>query len=185
VDRQSRDRPVPGFSSLVGGSVLIDHEVEGGDLIDPDGTATCELQVFHTPGHSAGSISLFCAAEGALFTGDAVPVEGDLPVYDDALASVHSVQTLRSIRDFHHLLSSWDIPRRGERAYFQMERALAYLQKIHEVILHISSEGKTDSMDVANEAAAALGLPPQAVSPLLARTLEANLCVRNTRNLIR
>ena len=50
------------------------------------------LQVFHTPGHSAGSVSLLVQGEGALFCGDAVPVEGDLPVYDDAQESVQSVK---------------------------------------------------------------------------------------------
>jgi hydroxyacylglutathione hydrolase len=30
------------------------------------------LQVLHTPGHSPGSISLYCAEEGVLFSGDAL-----------------------------------------------------------------------------------------------------------------
>jgi hydroxyacylglutathione hydrolase len=51
VNLQNRERPVPGFFTLVGGSVQLDHELADGDIIDPDGTEEYELQVFHTPGH--------------------------------------------------------------------------------------------------------------------------------------
>jgi hydroxyacylglutathione hydrolase len=88
VECQNRERPVPGFSTLVGGSVKLDHELIDGSIIDPDGTEEYEIQVFHTPGHSAGSVSLLVQGEAALFCGDAVSVEGDLPVYDDAKESV-------------------------------------------------------------------------------------------------
>lgn len=64
VDLQSRERPVPGFSTVVGGPVQLDHELADGDVIDPDGTEEYELQVFHTPGHSAGSISLLVQERG-------------------------------------------------------------------------------------------------------------------------
>ena len=36
IDLQSRKRPVPGFATLVGGSVNIDHELVEGDSIEPD-----------------------------------------------------------------------------------------------------------------------------------------------------
>jgi len=92
VELQNRKRPVPGFTTLVGGSVQIDHELMDGDSIEPDETRAGEMQVFHTPGHSAGSLSLFLHNEGALFSGDVIPVTGDLPVYDDALLSVRSIK---------------------------------------------------------------------------------------------
>ena len=117
---------MPGFSTLVGGSVQLDHELADGDVIDSDGTEEYEVQVFHTPGHSAGSVSLLVQGEGALFCGDAVPVEGDLPVYDDARESMLSVKKLKAIRGIRVLLSSWDKPREGEAAYRQMDRALGY-----------------------------------------------------------
>jgi glyoxylase-like metal-dependent hydrolase (beta-lactamase superfamily II) len=184
VDLQSQQRPVPGFSTLVGGSVQLDHELADGDVIDPDGTEEYELQVFHTPGHSAGSISLLVQGEGALFCGDAVPVEGDLPVYDDAKESARSVKKLNRIRGIRILLSSWDDPREGEAAYRQMDRALAYLQKIHESVITVSADGTSDPMEIAKRAAALLRLPPQEVTPLLARTFAANIRVRDHPDLV-
>jgi glyoxylase-like metal-dependent hydrolase (beta-lactamase superfamily II) len=184
VDLQSQQRPVPGFSTLVGGSVQLDHELADGDVIDPDGTEEYELQVFHTPGHSAGSISLLVQGEGALFCGDAVPVEGDLPVYDDAKESARSVKKLNRIRGIRILLSSWDDPREGEAAYRQMDRALAYLQKIHESVITVSADGTSDPMEIAKRAAALLRLPPQEVTPLLARTFAANIRMRDHPDLV-
>jgi glyoxylase-like metal-dependent hydrolase (beta-lactamase superfamily II) len=181
---QSRERPVPGFDTLVGGPVPLEFELNEGDTIDPDGTETLEIQVLHTPGHSAGSISLFLHNEGVLFSGDVIPVPGDLPVYDDALLSVQSVKRLRTLRGIQVLLSSWDEARRGEDAYRQMGLSLDYLAKIHAVVLSSAGEGSTDPMELTRSAAAALCLPPQMVNPLLARTFSANLRVRHIPDLL-
>ena len=94
VDLQNRERPVPGFATLVGGSVSVDHELADGDTVEPDEKRGSEILVFHTPGHSKGSISLFLHSEGALFCGDAVPVAGDIPIYEDAAASALSVNSV-------------------------------------------------------------------------------------------
>jgi len=175
TDLQNSERPVPGFSMLVGGPVPVDHDLADGDTIDPDGTAGYELDVIHTPGHSAGSISLLLRSEGALFSGDAVPVAGDLPVYDDARESMRSVQRLRRVRDIRFLLSAWDELRNGAAAYDQMDRAAAYLRKIDGAVLRSAAGGTSNIMEFTRRTADALGLPPQAVSPLLARTFAANL----------
>jgi len=184
VDLQNRERPVPGFATLVGGSVNIDHELNEGDSIEPDETREGEMQVFSTPGHSAGSISLFMHNEGALFSGDAIPIPGEMPVYDDALFSVRSVNKLKTIRGIRVLLSSWDEPRKDGYAYHQMDLALKYLQHIHEVVLDSAGMGNPDLMELAIKSAAVLGLPPQAVNPLIARTFAANLRVRDRKNLL-
>lgn len=76
VDLQNRERPVPGFATLVDGSVSVDHELADGDTVETDEKRGSEILVFHIPGHSKGSISLFLHSEGALFCGDAVPVAG-------------------------------------------------------------------------------------------------------------
>jgi glyoxylase-like metal-dependent hydrolase (beta-lactamase superfamily II) len=184
VERQNRERPVPGFATLVDGPVQLDFELVDGDSIEIDATHSGELQVFHTPGHSAGSISLFLHSEGALFSGDVIPVAGDLPVYDDALASVRSVQRLRGLTGTKVILSAWDEPRKGEEAYRQMDQALAYLQKIHEAVLASAGAGYSDPLELTRKTAVALGLPPQAVNPLLTRTFEANLRILDRKNIL-
>jgi hydroxyacylglutathione hydrolase len=183
VELQNRERPVPGFATLVGGPVPLDRELGDGDSIVPDETGAGQMHVVHTPGHSPGSISLFMHGEGALFSGDAVPVPGDLPVYDDALASVQSVRRLRGLAGIRLLLPAWGEPGTGGDAYRQMDRAVEYLQRIHEAVLAGAGSGSPDPMELARKTAAALGLPPQAVNPLLARTFAANLRVRDRKSL--
>ena len=94
------------------------------------------------------------------------------------------LKKLKAIRGIRVLLSSWDEPREGEAAYRQMDRALAYLQKIHEAVITVSADGTTDPMEIAERTAALLGLPPQAVTPLLARTFAANMRVRDHPDLV-
>ncbi|MDD1687689.1 MBL fold metallo-hydrolase [Methanoregula sp.] len=183
VELQNRERPVPGFTTLVGGPVQLDFELVNGDSIETDETRAGELQVLHTPGHSPGSISLFMHSEGALISGDAIPVVGDLPIYDDAPASVLSIKRLRGLTGIGVLLSAWDEPRKGEEAYRQMDRALEYLRKIHETVLASAGDGSPDIMELTRTTAAALGLPPQAANPLLARTIAANLRARDVPDL--
>jgi hypothetical protein len=65
-----------------------------------------------------------------------------------------------------------------------MDSALLYLQKIHEVVLACAKDGSPDQMELTRKTAAALGLPPQAVNPLLTRTFAANLRVRNRKDLL-
>lgn len=52
MDRQKRERPKPGFSPLVPGSVRLDHELADRDTIDAVGTGEYEVRVYHTPGRS-------------------------------------------------------------------------------------------------------------------------------------
>ena len=184
VELQNRERPVPGFAMLVGGSVQVDHELVDGESIEPDETRVGEMLVLHTPGHSKGSISLLLHSEGALFCGDAIPVAGDLPVYEDAVASVQSVRRLYGLKGTRVLLSSWDEPRKGDAAYLQMDKALNYLQKIHKAVLASAGKDFCDLMVLTQKTATVLGLPPQAVTPLLARTFAANLQLRDKKNLL-
>jgi glyoxylase-like metal-dependent hydrolase (beta-lactamase superfamily II) len=175
VRLQDKERPVPGFATLVGGPITVDHELADGDTIEPDETRAGEMIVFHTPGHSKGSISLFLYREGALFSGDAVPVSGEMPIYEDAVESVKSVKKLLSIPGIRILFSSWDEPRAGDAAYKQMERALEYLNTIQKTVLAFSCEGICDPTELTRKTVSALGLPPEAANPLLSRTFAANL----------
>ncbi len=184
VELQNRERPVPGFATLVGGSVQIDHELVDGDCIEIDERDAREIQVFHTPGHSQGSISLFMHSDGVLFSGDAIPVKGDLPIYDDALVSVQSVQRLRKLTGIRTLLSAWDEPKKGTDVYLQMDLAVTYLQTIHEAVCTNADTDSPNMMELTRKTAAAIGLPPEVVNPMFTRTVAAHLRVRDRKNLL-
>ncbi len=175
VDLQCRERPVPGFYSLVGGSVNIDYLVEEGDILDlGDGLS---IEVIHTPGHSEGSISLWLPADRALFSGDAVPLPGDIPIYDDYESSISSINKLKAVEGIHNLLSAWDVPRDGDYAYKLMGESINFLKQIHELVGENATgyTSQTDIMDLCRRVVRALGLPATAATPMLARSLQANL----------
>jgi glyoxylase-like metal-dependent hydrolase (beta-lactamase superfamily II) len=63
----------------VHGSTPPDIEMEDGGVFE---VADVTLEVIFTPGHSSGSVSLYCDELQALFTGDAVTEAGPVP-HDD------------------------------------------------------------------------------------------------------
>jgi len=180
---QNRERPVPGFDLLVGGSAQAGRVLADGDVISLGREHSLDLIVFHTPGHSPGSVSLLLQSDGVLFAGDAVPVPGDLPVYDDAAASVRSAQRLSRIDGITTLLSSWDEPRQGILAYKAINDGLFFIRQVHGAVIAAAGDGTPDLMDLCRNVAGILGLPPAAATPLLARTFAAHLRARGSAEL--
>ena len=64
-----------------------------GDVVDLGDRA---FEVLHTPGHTAGSISLWEVATGTLFTGDALYVD-DKRSWDDRAAFLRSLERIRAL----------------------------------------------------------------------------------------
>jgi glyoxylase-like metal-dependent hydrolase (beta-lactamase superfamily II) len=58
------------------GSTHPDIDMEDGGVFE---IADVTLEVIATPGHSSGSVSLYCDELGAVFTGDAVSIAGPVP----------------------------------------------------------------------------------------------------------
>ncbi len=183
VQLQARERPVPGFDSLVSGPVPVNRALEDGEVFDLG--CGLKLRVIHTPGHSKGSISILLLGYMVLFSGDAIPVPGEMPVYEDVLASVESIKKLKNIPGIHHLLSSWDEPRKGDEVYRRMDEGLEYLQRIHTAVITCSGDkAKPDTMELCRCVLGELGIPPDAANPLAAKSLASNLAVRNRRIII-
>ncbi len=174
VDRQFRERPVPGFQDIVEGWVPVDKLLLGGEIIDLGGGD--ELQVIHTPGHSRGHIALFHPRTGALFSGDAVPVPGGLPIYTDAAEALASIRRLQLIEDVQVLLSSWDRPRRGEEIAATLQAGVEYMQRMHRLVREQQAAHRRErARGITTRVVAALGLPPAMVNPLLMASVQAHI----------
>ncbi len=183
VQLQAKERPVPGFDTLVAGSLAVNRLLEDGEVFDLG--CGLKLQVFHTPGHSKGSISILLLGYQALFTGDAIPVPGDLPVYEDVLASVASVKKLKAVADIRYLLPSWDKPRKGEMVYPRIDEGLTYLQRIHDAVrMCAGNDASPDIQKLSECVLKELGLPPELANPLVARTFAANLAIRDRKEIV-
>jgi glyoxylase-like metal-dependent hydrolase (beta-lactamase superfamily II) len=152
----------------------VDRILNEGDSIDLG--KGLRLEVIHTPGHSKGSISLLLRDQGILFCGDAVPLSHEMPIYDDAAASVHSVEKLKAVEGINYLLASWDSPREGGFAYEALDKGLRWLQRIDDAVLKFDQPGPAgDPMAWCVRVLNELGLPPVLANPLVARSFQANV----------
>jgi glyoxylase-like metal-dependent hydrolase (beta-lactamase superfamily II) len=174
VDRQFRERPVPGFHEIVESWVPVDRMLRDGDTVEiGDGT---ELQVIHTPGHSPGQIALFHPGERALFCADAVPVAGGLPIYTDAEAAIASIRRLQMLDGVDVLLSSWDDPRHGAEVAETLRAGIEYMQRLHQLVRQQQAEmPEGDVRAVTAGVIDVLGLPAAMVNPLLMASIKAHM----------
>ena len=174
VNLQEKERPVPNFHSLVEGSVEVDEILEDGDVLNLG--ENISLKIIHTPGHSEGSISLLIPEEGVLFTGDVIPIKGDLPIYDDAVESIHSIEKLKEIKGIKVLLASWDEPRKENDAYEVMDEGLDYLNQIQMSVNKIAkNKSNLTPLDFCKLVLKDLGIPEVAANQIVARSFQANL----------
>jgi hydroxyacylglutathione hydrolase len=181
TEKQFKERPVPGFHNLVGGSVAVDRLLADGEIVEV-GKTSC--QVVHTPGHSRGSITLLFENEKVMMTGDSLPLPKDMPIYDDIVASVHSIKTLKKLKNYKILLSSWEAPIHGyERIEQRFDDSLQYLCRIHEMVLKVNSQYTGDLTALCRHVVLEMGLPPSAANPLVARSLASNLSAMDIADL--
>ena len=171
---QFSKRPVPGFHNLIKESVEVGSVLEDGDILKMEGGPN--IKVFHTPGHSSGSISLLVHEDNALITGDAVPIAGDIPIYEDVTETVASLKKIKSIVDINTLLPAWSEPVEGQRVYKTINESLEYIQHIHEIIRGIENKShNTDPMYICAKVIETLGLPTAAVNALVAKSFISHM----------
>jgi len=167
---QERERPVPGFSGLVGGPVAVTRLIHDGELIGlGEGRA---LEVLHTPGHSAGSISLMLHPEMVVFSGDTIPVPDTAPIYDDPKATLLSIQRLMNIDQVTYLLPSWDEPHEGKEAYRVMQEGYVWVERVSKAVRDMSEAYPgIEPLRLTQIVVKELGLPPDAANPMVTRTI--------------
>jgi len=146
VERQYRERPILNFFELVEGPVPVSQELKEGDTLSWDKGKT--LRVLETPGHSLGSISLFLEGEGALFTGDAVPAAGTIPIYVDPQASIQSIQKLANVPRVKYMFSSWHEPISGDQVQTTLKEGIRYIETIDEIVTDLT---KTMPLETSGE----------------------------------
>ena len=174
VEKQYRERPILNFFELVEGPVPVSRELKEGDTLSWDKGKT--IRVLETPGHSLGSISLFFEEEGALFTGDAVPAAGTIPIYVDPQASIQSIQKLTKVSGVKYLFSSWHEPISGNQINTTMEEGIRYIEKIDEIVKDLSRTmpPETTGEELSIRALERLGIKTNKVLPMVRTSFESH-----------
>lgn len=130
------------------------------------------LEVIATPGHSAGSMSYLLTREGALFTGDAVPLAGDMPIYDDFCTSIATLEQLQRMKEPELLLEAWQAPR-TQGIGGRIAEGVSWLQRVDAAVQQ-SLYAESDPMSLCRRVVTHLELPPSAANPLVARSLRSH-----------
>jgi hydroxyacylglutathione hydrolase len=174
VEKQHRERPILNFSDLVEGPVPVSKELKEGDTLSWDKGKT--LKVIETPGHSRGSISLFCEEEGALFVGDAVPAAGTIPIYVDPQASIRSIQKLKKVPGVKYLFSAWHEPISGNQINPTMDEALRFIEKIDQIVKDLckTMPPETSGEELSIRALAQLGIKTNKVLQMVKTSFESH-----------
>ena len=183
VDHQYEERPIGNFYELVGGSVEVDQGLKDGDCLELGEGQT--LEVFHTPGHSKGSVSLLYNKDMALFSGDAVPKPGTVPIYEDVAISIESINKLKRIKGLEILIASWDDPQLGASVYPSMDQGLQWFQQIHDAVLaENSGSGALDPKELSARVLKRLGFPEIPLVPIIVTSIGAHLKLLDHQDLM-
>ena len=174
VEKQYRERPILNFFELVEGSVPVSRELKEGDTVSWDNEKA--IRVLETPGHSLGSISFFYEEERALFTGDAVPAVGTIPIYVDPRASIQSIQQLTKVPGVKYMFSSWHEPISGNQVHTTLEEGIRYIEKIGAIVTDLSRTMPLEATgeEVSLRALGRLGIKADRVLPMVGTSFESH-----------
>jgi hydroxyacylglutathione hydrolase len=168
IDCQAKERPVPGFHQLCNSSVTVDCPLADEQVLEL--SPALHVRVLATPGHSPGGVSLFLEEQGILFSGDAVPIHGDMPVYDDPLASVRSIMRLQGLRGVRVLASAWAEPRAGDEVQVALAQGAQVIEDVHKAVQAANASPEADAMAFCKGVVERLRMPPPFANPMSLRT---------------
>jgi len=176
LDIQFEERPVPGFHTLAGQSIRIHQKLQDGDEIDLGGGTA--LQVIFTPGHSPGSICLFCPRDGSLIVGDVIqPVDG-LPLYNDLVRTRSSLKRLLDLSGVQRMYLAWEgEPYTGNAIKAAITASLDYLDRIDAATKDVVGELPQDASpeNITREVLIRMGLQPPPVMPMTIQSIMTHL----------
>lgn len=172
IEIQLQERPVPGFYTLVDKSVMIDEFLSDKQTLKLGNEISVE--VIHTPGHSAGMLSLLFREDKVLFTGDAIPLKNDIPNYDNFLQLMSSLNTIRK-QEYQTLLTSWTpaFTDKSEIAKLIAEGE-AYIKQIDKAVKENYVGEEAEPLQFCRKTAAQIGLPPFLANAIVDRAFRSH-----------
>lgn len=143
IHKQFNERPIPNFYGLLNESVKIDEYLKNDDIITLQ--EDIHLRVIDASGHSKGSLSYLWMERNILFTGDAVPATGDIPIFVDFKKSMDTLERLKSIYDINFCLPAWDRAYKKNEYKNVINSSIRLLNKINNEVRCL--KGKTNDKD--------------------------------------
>lgn len=134
--RQCRERPIPNFHLLLQDAVTLTDPLEAYANITLENHMT--LEALSTPGHSQGSMS-FLYNGLVLFSGDTIPVRGDIPIYTNVQEERAALKLLSTYRSIAYCCPAWDHVYRCEEGLEKLEDALCLVSEYDSCVREVLS----------------------------------------------
>ncbi len=166
IDLQFTERPIPNFYHLAGRSAAVDQVVKAGDRIYLSDNSC--IDVVGTPGHSADHVSY--RMENVVFTGDSLPVRGDIPIFIDVDAARDSLNTLEELTDVDVFYPAWDKTYSGEVMREKLKQARKLIDELERMVWELD-HGQEISV-LTGQVCERLHMPAWKNNPLFARTVD-------------
>jgi len=174
IELQNRERPVPGFFSLVDKSVIINQFVDHGKEIFLQDSLT--LKILASPGHSKGSLNILFKEDRILFTADSIPLKNDIPNYDNYLNLSESLDAISQSQDYDIILTSWTPPIFDSSEIRELiKEGKGYIQKIDSIVKECYKTNPSNSLDNCKMVIDKLGLPPFLAMPITDNAFQSHI----------
>lgn len=175
IDLQYKERPIPNFYRLLSQSVEVDMALSGGDLILlEDGL---QIRAVETPGHSHGSMS-FVLNDTVIFTGDAIPVEHDLPILVDYEQSIKSLDKIGELSTIQYICPAWDEVYDKKKLTEVIDNSKGMLERLRSATVRIEKEySQASEEEKLRKILEQTGMLQYMGNPLVAKSIRAcKLC---------
>ncbi|MDV0447099.1 Hydroxyacylglutathione hydrolase [Methanosarcinaceae archaeon Ag5] len=142
IDTQFEERPIPNFYKLLNESTEIDVIVKDKDVLPLE--KEVNIQVLDTKGHSKGHVSYYWTEQKMLFTGDSIPVEGQIPIYVSVKDSIESLKKMLELENVDYFLSAWDDVYDSETGKKHIQKAIDNLTELDTTVKTITDNYLVD-----------------------------------------
>jgi glyoxylase-like metal-dependent hydrolase (beta-lactamase superfamily II) len=174
IDMQNRERPVPGFYTLVDRTVKVDFFPVDWEEIHAAKDIT--MQIIHSPGHSKGSLNILFKEDRILFTADSIPLKNDIPNYDSFPDLMKSLEAIKANRNFSTMLTSWTPPLTGADDINRLlQEGEEYMMRIDRIVKGTYTGSESEPLLFCRKTIEKLGLPPFLAMPVSDRAFRSHL----------
>lgn len=147
IDLEYRERPIPNFYQLTGtSSVQVDTVLADGDIVRLE--PYLQIEAVSTGGHSYDDYSYLLRDKGVLFTGDAIPVADDIPIYIDSKRSMKSLERLCKLSNTAQIYCpAWDKVYRGRECRQSIVQGITLMQTLERNIIFLLQENTNATIE--------------------------------------
>lgn len=172
IEFQFQERPIPNFHTLVREAVTVEQTVKEGERIFLESGMT--IRVLETAGHSLGSVSYILEESRVIFSGDAIPVPEDFPVFVDEMASEQSLRKILTQGRFRCCCPAWDRIYEGGETEKVLEDRIEFLRKLKACVQQVETEYSRETEEEKQKRISyQMGWKDMGQNPLFKRSIKA------------